>query len=61
MLFDGVSDHTSNLDLYKLCNHETYNNKLKWFEMHMAFDDNAPERKWSKTFEELKELIGVQI
>lgn len=55
--FDGISDHTPSLKLFE---------KFKdlphvWFEMHMAFDEESYERKWSKTFEELKEVIGVTL
>ena len=59
--FDGISDHTPDLELFKYFYvlEQTKPDSIKWFEMHMCLDDNGYERKWSKTFEELKEVIEV--
>jgi hypothetical protein len=53
--FQGISDHTPNLDLYLRALEKP---NLKWFEMHVCLDDNCYERAWSKTFDEIEEVIG---
>lgn len=55
----GISDHTPDLELFQICNQNEYRNRFDYFEMHIAFDEASHERKWSKTFEELKEIVGV--
>lgn len=51
--YQGVSDHTSDLEVY-----EYWRDDLDWFEMHVCLDDTAYERKWSKTFDEIAEVIA---
>lgn len=53
--FDGISDHTKDLELYKFIIIKYP--PLEWFEMHVCLDDNAYERKWSKTFKELEAVL----
>ncbi|KKL47846.1 hypothetical protein LCGC14_2331460 [marine sediment metagenome] len=55
--FLGISDHTSDLELFKTCNSFNQELDLDWFEMHVKLDDNCYESKWSKSFEELREVL----
>lgn len=60
--YDGYSDHTPNLTLYKhACSPHHVGRSPRWFEMHVCLDDNAYERKWSKTFDEIGEALGEDI
>ncbi len=55
LFFDGISDHTNNLDLFKICNQRK---DVKWFEMHVClFKEDAYEAKWSKSFDEIEEAL----
>jgi len=50
----GFSDHTTDLKLYK----SALESGMEWFEVHVCLDkETAYEGKWSKTFEELKEVL----
>ncbi len=51
--FSGISDHTNNLGLL-----QAFKNEEVYFEMHMKMDDNCIEKDWSKSFEELKEVLN---
>ena len=53
--FEGISDHTRNLKLYKECLKIP---RLKFFEMHVCLDKTCYEAKWSKTFDEIEEVIS---
>ena len=53
----GYSDHTPDFKLYKYARF----NKASWFEMHVCMDrETAYEGKWSKSFEELKEVLDYE-
>jgi len=52
--FQGISDHTPDLELFKIYN---YGNINRWFEMHVKMNDDCFERAWSKSFEQLKEAL----
>jgi sialic acid synthase SpsE len=57
--FDGVSDHTPDLELFNLFNSGEYKDKIEYFEFHVCNNKKtAYEGEWSKTFEELKEVLG---
>jgi sialic acid synthase SpsE len=53
--FEGISDHTSGLMLYKVVN-STF--PVEYFEMHVKEDDNCLESKWSKKISDLAEVIA---
>ena len=53
--FHGISDHTSDFELYK----NALEWKMEYFEMHMKQNDDCIEAPWSKSFEELKEVLKV--
>lgn len=53
--FSGFSDHTPDLQLLK---HYLEYPFPEYFEMHMKIDDNCIEAPWSKSFEELKEVLS---
>lgn len=56
--FSGISDHISNIKLFKVFLKAYHYVKDKWFEMHVCVDkETAYEGKWSKTFQELKEVL----
>jgi len=48
----GVSDHTPDLEMFK-----KWSWSCMYWEMHMASRKGTIEDKWSKTFNEIKELI----
>ena len=50
----GVSDHTSNVDLLKIALKNPY---IKWFEMHVKMGNDCYENLWSKSFEQIKEVL----
>ena len=52
--FEGISDHTRNLKLYKECLKIP---RLKFFEMHVCLDKECYEAKWSKTFDEIEAVL----
>ena len=55
---NGISDHTSDLELFKIFKKAYHNIKNKWFEMHVCINKKeAYEGLWSKTFEELKKVL----
>jgi len=54
--FQGISDHTSDLKLFKIANKKPNNNN-EWFEMHVKENDDCFEHAWSKSFEQLKEAL----
>jgi len=53
MYFKGVSDHTNDLRLLKVCN--VYG--FEYFEKHVKLDDDCLESAWSVTFEQLAEAL----
>lgn len=53
---DGISDHSKDLRLFEYCKEIGY----PWFEMHVKLGDNCYESKWSKSFEELKEVLSYE-
>lgn len=58
--FSGISDHTPDLRLFiqaKLRAEKNPNFFMKWFEMHVCLDNEAYERNWSKSFEELQGVL----
>lgn len=53
--FSGISDHTRDLKLFRMLKDS---DQLDYFEMHMKLKDTIPlESIWSKTFEEVKEVL----
>lgn len=50
--FKGISDHTSNLKLFK-----EYSQHYDYWEMHVKEDDNCLESAWSKKISDLAEVI----
>ncbi|KKK82653.1 hypothetical protein LCGC14_2801250 [marine sediment metagenome] len=54
----GISDHTNNLEMFKyFYTQRDVRPNIKYFEMHMKKDDDCIEAPWSKSFEELKEVL----
>ena len=54
IIFDGISDHTKDLELLKLALDTHNTNPFKYWEKHMKLDSvNRLEDMWSVTFEEL--------
>jgi len=51
--FQGISDHTPDLQLYHLIGLPN----IEYFEKHVKLDDNCIESAWSVTFEQLKEAL----
>lgn len=53
--FKGISDHTPDLKLFIMLKDS---DQLDYFEMHVKLKDTIPiEDKWSKTFQELNEVL----
>jgi sialic acid synthase SpsE len=52
--FQGISDHTSDLKLFKNANEW----KMEWFEVHVKMGNDCYESKWSKTFAQITEALG---
>lgn len=52
--FTGISDHTRNTELLKII--KEYKN-IEWFEIHVKLNNECIENLWSKTFEEIKEIL----
>jgi sialic acid synthase SpsE len=52
--FQGISDHTSDLQLLKTC---LEHDKYQYFEKHVKLNWNCIEEKWSVTFKELEEVL----
>ena len=52
--FQGISDHTPDLELFKIYN---YANIDRWFEMHVKMGNDCYESKWSKTFAQITEVL----
>ena len=50
----GISDHTHNTELLEMF---LSSDQLEWFEVHVCVNKDCHEAKWSKTLEELKEII----
>lgn len=62
-VYDGISDHTSNMDLFKWYRDE-YSKYLPYnlfhpyyFEKHVCLTKDCLESEWSCTFDELKEVL----
>lgn len=55
VFYQGISDHTSNLQLLKNIIQEK---RLNYFEKHMKLNDDCLESEWSVTFEELAEVLN---
>ena len=53
--FQGISDHTSDLELFKIYNLGISLNR--WFEMHVKMGNDCFESAWSKSFKQLKEVL----
>lgn len=52
--FSGFSDHTDDIQILEHYLEYPYPD---WFEIHVKLDNNCVESKWSKSFEELKEVL----
>jgi len=52
--FTGISDHTRNIELLRIAKD---NKNIEWFEIHVKLDNYCIENLWSKTFEEVKEVL----
>ena len=51
---DGISDHTKDLMLFRSANKYA---GFKWFEIHVKMGNDCYENLWSKSFEQLKEVL----
>ena len=58
IIFDGISDHTKDLELFKLTSKFSVLNTFEYFEKHVKLDDDCIESAWSVTFEELAEVLN---
>ena len=52
--FRGVSDHTRDLKLFTMLKDS---DQLDYFEIHVKLNNICIENLWSKTFEQIKEVI----
>lgn len=54
--FQGISDHTSDLMLLKMSIYHPIS-KYDWFELHVKLNDDCFEHAWSKSFDQLTEVL----
>lgn len=57
IIFDGVSDHTKDLQLLKIALDTKNINPFEYWEKHMCLTKDCLESEWSVTFEELAEVL----